>query len=46
MGVSLSHVTLHRRAVVAGLGAGSAAMLLGNRAASAPLDVAYFNARV
>ncbi|MCC6925906.1 amidohydrolase [Novosphingobium sp.] len=37
---------LHRRHVLAGLGAGSAGLLLGNRALPPALDLAYVNARV
>ena len=42
----MRHFTLDRRQTLAGLGAGTAALLLGNRAAPAALDLAYLNARV
>lgn len=42
----MSSFALDRRRLLAGLGAGSAALLLGNKAASAPLDLAYVNGQV
>jgi predicted amidohydrolase YtcJ len=42
----MGQARVHRRRFLTGLGAGGAALLLGNRAAPGPLDLAYVNARV